>query len=123
MSCSADMMETAVITAYMSCEAQSLLRGLLQREPPKRLGYGPTGSDDVMRHPFFKPLKWSKLLKREMPSPFRPSVQNSHSVENFDRIWTDLDPEDSPCGTPPGDDITTFQASPLTPNIPGSLCL
>lgn len=117
------MMETAVITAYMSCEAQSLLRGLLQREPPKRLGYGPTGSDDVMRHPFFKPLKWSKLLKREMPSPFRPSVQNSHSVENFDRIWTDLDPEDSPCGTPPGDDITTFQASPLTPNIPGSLCL
>ncbi|BDA45563.1 Ribosomal protein S6 kinase beta-2 [Coccomyxa sp. Obi] len=94
---------------YMSCEAQSLLRGLLQREPLKRLGYGPTGSDDVMQHPFFKPLKWSWLLQREMPSPFRPSVKHAHSVENFDRIWTDLDPEDSPCGTPPGDDITTFQ--------------
>jgi serine/threonine protein kinase len=72
----------------MSCEAQSLLRGLLQREPPKRLGYGPTGSEEVMRHPFFKNLSWNKLMRREMPSPFRPSVKQVDSVENFDKIWT-----------------------------------
>jgi hypothetical protein len=60
----------------MSSEAASLLRGLLQREPPKRLGYGPRGSDDVMAHAFFRHLSWARLLRREMPSPFRPSVNH-----------------------------------------------
>ena len=32
------------------------------------------------------------------------------SVENFDKIWTDLAPEDSPCGTPPGQEYSAFQA-------------
>jgi hypothetical protein len=31
-------------------------------------------------------------------------------VENFDKIWTDLAPEDSPCGTPPGaQEFSAFQ--------------
>lgn len=42
--------------AYLSSEAQSLLRGLLQKEAPKRLGYGANGSADVMQHPFFRCL-------------------------------------------------------------------
>ena len=63
--------------AYMSSEAASLLRGLLQREPPKRLGYGPKGSEDIMAHAFFRPLNWGRLLRREMASPFRPSVNHA----------------------------------------------
>ena len=144
----------------MSCEAASLLRALLQREAPKRLGYGPQGSDNVKAHPFFRPVNWSRLMARQMPSPFRPSVNHvdrcvpwsaaaclavpccpsgpavvrhcmtatlsgealsttvgvlttcivvACSVENFDKIWTDLAPEDSPCGTPPGQEYSAFQ--------------
>ena len=43
-----------LLAAYLSSEAQSLLRGLLQKEAPKRLGYGANGSEDVMQHPFFR---------------------------------------------------------------------
>ena len=85
---------------YLSREAQALLRALLVREPPKRLGYGPTGSADVMGHPFFGRVDWTALAEGQVASPFRPSLRQHDSVENFDRIWTDLAPEDSPVGTP-----------------------
>jgi len=85
---------------YLSREAQALLRALLVREPPKRLGYGPTGSADVMGHPFFGRVDWAALAEGRVASPFRPSLGQHDSVENFDRIWTDLAPEDSPVGTP-----------------------
>ncbi|KAK9829756.1 hypothetical protein WJX72_007695 [[Myrmecia] bisecta] len=85
---------------YLSSSAQSLLRALLQREAPKRLGYGPDGSAAVMQHPFFGGIQWQALRERRIPSPFKPTVQHVDSVENFDKMWTDLAPEDSPCGTP-----------------------
>ena len=88
------------VPPYLSPEASSLLRALLQREPHKRLGFGATGSDDVMAHAFFAPLDWAALLRSELPSPFVPTLRAHDSVENFDKIWTDLEPEDSPCGTP-----------------------
>ena len=43
-----------MLAAYLSNEAQSLLKGLLQKEAPKRLGYGANGSEDVMQHSFFR---------------------------------------------------------------------
>ena len=36
----------------------------------------------------------------QVPSPFKPEVGREDSTENFDRIWTDLPAEDSPCGSP-----------------------
>jgi p70 ribosomal S6 kinase len=75
-------------------------QGLLTRDPAKRLGSGPNGSDSIKKHPFFKAIDWAKLERREIESKFKPSVKCSHSVENFDKIWTDQPAEDSPCGTP-----------------------
>ncbi|PSC73894.1 Serine threonine-kinase 2 19 [Micractinium conductrix] len=86
--------------AYLSNEVQSLVKGLLHKEASKRLGYGPSGSADVMGHPFFKTIDWKKLGNRQIPSPFRPTVKSAESIENFDKIWTDLPPTDSPCVTP-----------------------
>ena len=51
--------------AFLSTAAQSLLRVLLEREPAKRLGSGPQGSEAVMAHPFFRPISWARLLRRE----------------------------------------------------------
>ncbi|KAK9807282.1 hypothetical protein WJX73_007625 [Symbiochloris irregularis] len=50
---------------YLSSEAQSLVKALLTREPSKRLGYGPSGSADVQKHPFFKVIKWDALMQRQ----------------------------------------------------------
>ena len=88
------------IPGYLSSDAANLLRGLLTKEASKRLGFGPAGSGDVMKHGFFKGVNWKKLEAREVPSPFRPTIRSIESVENFDKIWTDLPVLDSPCKTP-----------------------
>ena len=45
-----------------------------------------------------------------MPSSFKPAIAHSLSVENFDKIWTEQRPEDSPCGTPTDPSLeTAFQ--------------
>ena len=56
-------------------------------------------------------LNWTKLLDRDVSSPFRPPVGHVDSVENFDKLWTDMAPEDSPCNTPPAADLDSFQVS------------
>ena len=45
-------------------------------------------------------IDWRALEERRVPSSFRPAVAHSLSVENFDKMWTEQRPEDSPCGTP-----------------------
>eukprot|EP00955_Chlamydomonas_euryale_P099986 365253-Chlamydomonas_euryale.AAC.14 len=85
---------------FLSSNALSLLKGLLTRDPTKRLGCGPDGGEAIKRHPFFKQISWTKLDRREIQSKFKPNVQCHKSTENFDRIWTDQLPEDSPCATP-----------------------
>lgn len=85
---------------YLSPDCLALLKGLLNREPAKRLGAGTDGSRDVMSHVFFKKIDWKKLEARLIPSPFKPTLASSSSVENFDKVWTDMPPVESPCGTP-----------------------
>jgi p70 ribosomal S6 kinase len=88
------------LPGYLSTSAQSLLKGLLIRDPKKRLGGGPDGSKAVLEHPFFRPINWDRLKRHEIPSPFKPTIREVSSVENFDKMWTDQAPLDSPCGTP-----------------------
>ena len=88
------------LPTYLSSEAQSMLKGLLQKDATKRLGYGEQGSQAVMKHPFFKGIDWKKLDQRDIASPFQPKLDHHMSVENFDKIWTDLPAQDSPCTTP-----------------------
>jgi len=85
--------------AYLGNEARTLLKSLLQREPAHRLGYGPTGSQDVQKHPFFRSMNWKQLREGAILSPFKPTVKEDDSVENFDKIWTDQVRSSSACAT------------------------
>ena len=85
---------------YLTSEAHSLIKALLQRDPSKRLGYGPSGFDQVKKHPFFKTINWKKLENLEIQSPFKPVVSGVDCVNNFDKEYTDQEPLDTPCGTP-----------------------
>ena len=85
---------------FMSSDAQSFIKGLLTKDPAKRLGSGPQGSEAIKKHPFFRSINWAKLEKGEVQSPFKPKIQSTKSVENFDKIWTDQPVEDSPGNTP-----------------------
>ncbi|KAM7526598.1 hypothetical protein LguiA_016500 [Lonicera macranthoides] len=88
------------LPAFLSSEAHSLLKGLLQKDPGKRLGSGPTGSEDVKRHKWFKPINWKKLEAREIQPSFCPEVAGKQCIANFDKRWTDMPLLDSPASSP-----------------------
>lgn len=49
---------------FLTEDARALLIALLNRNPPKRLGSGPGGANDIKRHPFFKGLDWKAAENR-----------------------------------------------------------
>ncbi|TKY65658.1 Serine/threonine-protein kinase AtPK2/AtPK19 [Spatholobus suberectus] len=90
------------LPAFLSTEAHSLLKGLLQKEATKRLGCGPRGIEEIKGHKWFKPINWKKLEAREIQPSFRPEVAGKHCVANFEKRWTDMPVVDSPAASPNG---------------------
>ncbi|GLJ30871.1 hypothetical protein SUGI_0613790 [Cryptomeria japonica] len=92
------------LPSYLTSEAHSLLKGLLQKDPSKRLGSGVNGSDEIKRHKWFKIINWKKLDAREIQPTFRPNVSGKDCIANFDERWTNMPPQDSPASTPKSDE-------------------
>ncbi|CAK7340012.1 unnamed protein product [Dovyalis caffra] len=88
------------LPAYLSSEAHSFLKGLLQKEKSKRLGSGPGGSEEIKRHKWFKSINWKKLEAREIRPSFLPEVAGKHCVANFEECWTSMPVLDSPAASP-----------------------
>jgi hypothetical protein len=60
---------------YLSDEAVDCMSRLLDRRPAHRLGSGANGIEDIMRHPWFARVDWTKLEARRVKPPrFEPSV-------------------------------------------------
>ncbi|MCO5553187.1 hypothetical protein L7F22_006708 [Adiantum nelumboides] len=97
------------LPSYLTSEAHSLLKGLLQKEACKRLGSGPKGSDDIKGHKWFKQINWRKLEAREVVPKFRPTVNGQECIANFDEKWTKLPAQDSPASTPKSHDMGVFE--------------
>ncbi|RCH80710.1 hypothetical protein CU098_003977 [Rhizopus stolonifer] len=77
----------------MSDAAQSLLRGLLTRDPTLRLGN--RGTDEIRFHPFFQSIDWIKLMSKQLQPPFKPSVESIYDTTNFDDEFTSEQPVES----------------------------
>lgn len=89
---------------FLSSEAHSLLKGLLQKDPSKRLGSGASGSGDIKRHKWFKSLSWKKLEARQIQPAFKPDVKGNCCTANFDGRWTKMPLDDiEPPSTPKAD--------------------
>ncbi|ORZ31837.1 kinase-like domain-containing protein [Catenaria anguillulae PL171] len=78
-----------------SPEAQSLIRGLLDRSANTRLGSSPADAEELKRHPFFADIDWDKLRKKQVVPPFKPQVESETDTSNFDPAFTEALPEDS----------------------------
>ncbi|KAL9647912.1 hypothetical protein ABK040_008183 [Willaertia magna] len=74
--------------SFIDSDAQSLLKGLLEREEFKRLGSGPTDAQEIKSHPFFSNIDWDKLYKRELEPPFRPQLKDGDDIKYFDEEFT-----------------------------------
>jgi len=60
----------------------SFIRGLLDRDPHKRLACSPQGDslDEIQQHAWFTSINWAALNRKELPSPFVPDSKKA----NFD---------------------------------------
>ncbi|XP_020267275.1 serine/threonine-protein kinase AtPK2/AtPK19-like isoform X2 [Asparagus officinalis] len=88
------------LPAYLTSEAHSLLKGLLQKEASKRLGGGPAGSNEIKNHKWFKLINWRKLEAREIQPSFKPNVAGKICVANFEERWTSMPLTVSPVASP-----------------------
>ncbi|XVF81920.1 hypothetical protein PTKIN_Ptkin16aG0001300 [Pterospermum kingtungense] len=88
------------LPAFLSSEAHSILKGLLQKDASKRLGSGQGGSGEIKRHKWFKSINWKKLEAREIKPSFLPEVAGNHCVANFEECWTNMPVLDSPVASP-----------------------
>ncbi|KAI3815933.1 hypothetical protein L1987_15617 [Smallanthus sonchifolius] len=89
------------LPAFLSSEAHSLLKGLLQKESSRRLGSGAGGSNEIKSHSWFKSINWQKLESREIKPSFIPQVAGKQCIANFEECWTNLPPVlDSPAASP-----------------------
>ena len=73
-----------------SLVAASLLKGLMQKDPKRRLGCGPSGVQEVMKHPFFAGVDWVAIETRQVPPPFKPTVNVLESGKAV-RGWSEKD--------------------------------
>jgi serum/glucocorticoid-regulated kinase 2 len=79
---------------FVSESAQDILKGLLCRNPDKRLG-SQHGSKEIKSHPFFASIDWEHLYDKKLTPPFKPSVENALDTSNFDDEFTSEIPYDS----------------------------
>uniref|UniRef100_A0A1J3DMK8 non-specific serine/threonine protein kinase n=2 Tax=Noccaea caerulescens TaxID=107243 RepID=A0A1J3DMK8_NOCCA len=88
---------------FLTSEAHALLKGLLQKEPERRLGSGPCGADEIKQHKWFKGMNWKKLEAREVKPSFKPEISGRQCIANFDKCWTEMSVLDSPASSPTSD--------------------
>jgi len=77
----------------ISIDAQSLLDGLLTRDPERRLGTNPP--DDIRSHAFFRTIDWDKLYARQIQAPFKPKVKSEADTSQIDPVFTQEQAVDS----------------------------
>jgi serine/threonine protein kinase len=51
----------------LSVAAKDILDKLLEPDPQKRLGSGPTGAEEIKAHPYFKDIDWAGIRKSVAP--------------------------------------------------------
>eukprot|EP00742_Colponemidia_sp_Colp-10_P003496 GILJ01003723.1.p1 GENE.GILJ01003723.1~~GILJ01003723.1.p1 ORF type:complete len:872 (-),score=124.93 GILJ01003723.1:436-3051(-) len=60
---------TLKFPTYLSRDARSLLKGLLERDPSRRLGAGPQDAEEIKSHPFFQTVSWHAMMSRHLRPP------------------------------------------------------
>lgn len=65
---------------------------LLERDPTRRLGYGPKGAEAIMSHPFFRTVNWTELKAKKVKPPYRPATRGDDDTRLIDTLFTNEKP-------------------------------
>jgi len=69
----------------MSDDCKDLISKLLEKDPANRLG-SKGGLEEILAHPWFNSLDMTKLVEKQLESPFRPKLsEDVMDVSNFDQ--------------------------------------
>ena len=66
----------------ISQEAKNLMVSLLNRNPTRRLGAGPEGAQEIMRHPFFNSINWQDVMYKRTNPP-KPRMRSDDFNEQL----------------------------------------
>jgi len=70
--------------------AQALLKGLLTKDPRRRLGSDEKDAEPIQKHVFFHEIDWVKLRKGDIIPPWDPQIHSSTDTSQFDDEFTTL---------------------------------
>ena len=62
---------------------KSLISGLLNIDPSKRLGCTAIGAEEIKAHPWFQGIDWAKVYAHRYQAPLIPIVENDGDSSNF----------------------------------------
>jgi serine/threonine protein kinase len=74
----------------LSQNAKALLKGLLTKDPSKRLGSGPRDANDIKEHLFFAPIEWERLQMGQVTPPWAPTISGNNDTSQFDKEFTSM---------------------------------
>ncbi|GJQ75880.1 hypothetical protein Trydic_g17942 [Trypoxylus dichotomus] len=80
--------EKPVFPRFLSAEATSILKQLLEKDASKRLGNKMSPHGDIQDQPFFRPISWDLLERRQLDAPFKPNLQHPLDTQYFDKTFT-----------------------------------
>ncbi|XP_047205255.1 serine/threonine-protein kinase Sgk3 isoform X2 [Girardinichthys multiradiatus] len=78
--------------------AWSVLQGLLEKDCTHRLG-SRDDFNEIKTHSFFSSINWNDLEQKKIPPPFKPNVNSSCDITNFDPEFTEETVPNSICWT------------------------
>ena len=82
--------EELKIPEFIKEDTASLLRGLLQKDPWKRLGGSSRDAEEIKEHPYFKDVNWDDVYnKRITPPPINIFSNNIMHVYQRPRLFND----------------------------------
>lgn len=70
--------------SHFSAEVVDLLKHLLTPDLSNRYGNLKNGTKDLMDHPWFQPIDFEKLRKKEVTAPYIPKLDGKGDSSNFD---------------------------------------
>ena len=69
---------------FLSENSINIIKGFLEVDNKKRLGYGNKGINNIKAHPFFKDINWEDLYDKKIKPEFVPEFENDEDVKFFD---------------------------------------
>ena len=76
-------------------DTEDIVKRMLHRRPPYRLGCLRDGADDIRNHIFFKQINFSNLNKKDIKSPWKPKMTNAFDSRYFED-WSHLEDDETP---------------------------